>query len=165
VRLYQDGFVVEVLTCDAQTPLISFYIQWTFYILPCPSNLFRWKLSTDSLCTLCKTPSATVSHILSGCKVALKQGRYTYRHDDILAGIVKCLRDFLAIYNPSLPSEDDNINFVKAGGKCSSVPKSILVFCTRQWLEIVFWFWGSKSCNPPVSCYLDSSILLSFSRL
>jgi len=58
-------------------PLISFCIQSTFDILPCPSNLFRWKLSADSLCTLCKSPSATVSHILSGCKVALKQGRYT----------------------------------------------------------------------------------------
>jgi len=63
---------------------------------------------------------------LSGCKVALKQGWYTYRHDNILAGIVKCLQDFLAPYSPSLPSEDDTINFVKASGKCSSVPKSII---------------------------------------
>ena len=31
----------------------------------------------DSLCSLCKSPSATVSHVLSGCKVALDQGRYT----------------------------------------------------------------------------------------
>jgi len=84
-------------------------MQSTFDILPCPNNLFCWKLSTDSLCTLCKSPFATVSHILSGCKVALKQGKYTYRHGNILADIVKCLQDFLATYNPSLPSEDDNI--------------------------------------------------------
>jgi len=55
-----------------------FCIQSTFDILPCLSNLFCWKLSADSLCTLCKTPSATVSHISIGCKVALKQVRYTY---------------------------------------------------------------------------------------
>jgi len=78
----------------------------------------------DSICH-------SVSHIEW---LALKQGRYAYRHDNILDGIVKCLQDFFATYNHSLPSEDDNINFVKAGSKCSSVPKSIigiLVFCTR----------------------------------
>jgi len=94
-------------------PLISFCIQSSFDIpCPCPSNLFRWKLSAGSLYTLCKTLFATVSHILSGCKVALKQGRYTYRHDNILVGIVKCLQDFLATHSPSLPSEDDTIHFV-----------------------------------------------------
>jgi len=40
--------------------LISFFIQSTYNILPCPSNLFRRKLSVNSLCTLCKSPSATV---------------------------------------------------------------------------------------------------------
>jgi len=96
VRLCQDLSCKSLLAMPR--PLISFSIQSTFDIL--------------SLCTLCKTPSATVSHILSGCKVALKQGRYTYRYDNILADIVKCLQDFLATHNsPSLPSEDDTINF------------------------------------------------------
>jgi len=67
-----------------------------------------------------------VSHILSGCKVALKQGRYTYHHENILAGIVKCMQHFLFTYSPSLSSEDDTINFVRAGNECSSVPKSII---------------------------------------
>jgi len=52
------------------SPLVSFCIQSTYDILPSSSNLFRWKVSSDSLCTLCNTLSATVSHVLSGCKVA-----------------------------------------------------------------------------------------------
>jgi len=52
--------------------LVFFWIQSTFDILP--SNLFRWKISSDSRCTFCNTPSASVSHVLSGCKVALVQG-------------------------------------------------------------------------------------------
>jgi len=47
-----------------------------------------------------------MSHILSGCKVALEQGRYTYRHDNIMVVIVKCLRDFLDTYRP-VTSEDN----------------------------------------------------------
>jgi len=97
-----------------------------------------------------------VSHILSGCKVALKQGRYTYRHDNILAGIVKCLLDFLATYRPSLPSEDDTIIFVKAGGKSSSVPKGFIIDILHK---ADYWklSFDSEDQNPPVSCYLDSS--------
>ena len=82
-------------------PLVSFCIQSSYNLLPCPSNLFRWKLSLDSLCFLCKSPKATVSHILSGCKVALDQKRYTFRHDSILRVIIECLEDFLKSYTPS----------------------------------------------------------------
>ena len=33
----------------------------------------------------------TLNHILNGCKVALEQGRYTFRHDSVLSYIAKCL--------------------------------------------------------------------------
>ena len=56
-----------------------------------PINLLRWKLSDDSR-TLCGTSSAAVSHILSCCKVALDEGQYTYRHDNVLAEIVTSLQ-------------------------------------------------------------------------
>ena len=79
-------------------PLVSFCIQSAFNILPCPSNLFRWKLSEDSSCSLCKSPKATIAHVLSGCKIALDQQRYTYRHDSILRVIVDCLNEFLSSY-------------------------------------------------------------------
>jgi len=65
-----------------------------------------------------------VSRVLSGCKVALVQGRYTYRHDNILAGIVKCIQDFVSSYSP-LVSETTTIKFVKAGGKCSTRPHNL----------------------------------------
>ena len=98
------------------SPLISFCIQSTFNTLPCPSNLLRWKLSDDSRCTLCSTPSATIPHILSGCKVALGEGRYTYRHDFVLSEIVNSIESFLSSYTP-VSLSDDSIEFVKAGSK------------------------------------------------
>ena len=32
----------------------------------------------------------TLNHILSGCKVALSQGRYKWRHDEVLKNIASC---------------------------------------------------------------------------
>ena len=100
-------------------PLIFFCIQSTFNTLPCPSNLLCWKLSDDSRCSLCSTPSATFPHILSGCKVALDEGRYTYRHDNVLAEIVTSLQTFLSSYTP-VSSCSDSVEFVTA---CSKVPR------------------------------------------
>ncbi|KAL1278284.1 hypothetical protein QQF64_024957 [Cirrhinus molitorella] len=49
----------------------------------------RWEglwLGKDPSCPLCTTP-ATLKHILVGCKTSLSQGRYTWRHNQVL----KCL--------------------------------------------------------------------------
>ena len=112
-------------------PLVSFCIQSAFNILPCPSNLFRWKLSEDSSCSLCKSPKATVAHVLSGCKITLDQQCYTYRHDSILRIIVECLSEFISSYSPSSPPKLSN-SFVRAGSKTikKSLPDGIL-FCSR----------------------------------
>ncbi|KAL0186294.1 hypothetical protein M9458_017964, partial [Cirrhinus mrigala] len=44
----------------------------------------------DPSCLSCTTP-ATLKHILVGCKTSLTQGRYTWRHNQVL----KCLADKL----------------------------------------------------------------------
>ena len=40
--------------------------------------------NTDGKCPLCRTQNHTIHHILSGCHVALDQGRFTYRHNSVL---------------------------------------------------------------------------------
>ncbi|XP_039516167.1 receptor-type tyrosine-protein phosphatase beta-like [Pimephales promelas] len=46
-------------------------------------NLHQW-FGTEELCPLCSTSNASLQHILSGCKTALSQGRYRWRHDLVL---------------------------------------------------------------------------------
>ena len=48
----------------------------TFETLPCPSNLKRWRLITESTCFLCRKSLSTSAHILGACKKALHQGRF-----------------------------------------------------------------------------------------
>lgn len=64
---------------------LRFIIRATYDVLPSPSNLHLW-LGEDPACPHCAAP-ATLKHILVGCTHSLKQGRYTWRHNQVL----KCL--------------------------------------------------------------------------
>ena len=70
--------------------------------LPTPMNLSRWNIITKTKCVLCQTPQPITNHILTGCSVALVQGRYTWRHDSVLQvfvhGFQKHLPEFLKLY-------------------------------------------------------------------
>ncbi|KAK2831157.1 hypothetical protein Q7C36_016243 [Tachysurus vachellii] len=62
-----------------------FTIRAAYDVLTSPTNLSQW-YAEDPTCPLC--PSlATLKHILVGCKTSLAQGRYTWRHNQVL----KCL--------------------------------------------------------------------------
>ncbi|KAL0189460.1 hypothetical protein M9458_016559, partial [Cirrhinus mrigala] len=63
--------------------LLSFLIRATYDTLPSPQNLHCW-YATEELCQLCGHQSPSLQHIFSGCKTALTQGRYGWRHDRVL---------------------------------------------------------------------------------
>ena len=57
--------------------------------LPSKANLRQWGKVTNDKCWCSK--KQTLNHILNGCKRALDQGRFTWRHDSILHYISNCL--------------------------------------------------------------------------
>lgn len=63
----------------------SFTIRAAYDVLPSPTNLSQW-YGEDPTCPLCPSP-ASLKHILVGCRASLAQGRYTWRHNQVL----KCL--------------------------------------------------------------------------
>ena len=69
---------------------MKFYLNAVTNTLPTGNNLMQWGKSTSDLCKLCKGRETTC-HVLNNCKVALDQGKYTWRHDNILAYIASCL--------------------------------------------------------------------------
>ena len=75
----------------APPSLTSFCMGATYGTLACPTKLKRWGLSTDSKCELCGKDGAGVKHIFSGCSNGLGQGRYRYRHNEVL----RCLTQFI----------------------------------------------------------------------
>ncbi|KAI8514632.1 hypothetical protein Bbelb_072230 [Branchiostoma belcheri] len=61
----------------------QFLVKAVYDLLPTPVNKKRWGMQEEESCGLCGK-RGTLSHILSGCKVALSQGRYRWRHDRVL---------------------------------------------------------------------------------
>ncbi|KAL6460670.1 hypothetical protein MHYP_G00306360 [Metynnis hypsauchen] len=70
----------DVWAMDAKS--LSFTIRATYDVLPSPTNLHQW-FGKDPTCVLCAKP-ASLRHILTGCKTSLTQGRYTWRHNQVL---------------------------------------------------------------------------------
>ncbi|GFO15296.1 reverse transcriptase [Plakobranchus ocellatus] len=69
---------------------ISFLIRSVYDLLPSNVNLVRWGKKDDPTCPLCKGRQTT-EHVLSSCKVALSQGRYTWRHNRVLQGLASVI--------------------------------------------------------------------------
>ena len=65
------------------------------------SNLFRWKRRANPDCDLCGKKQ-TQHHVMSFCKTALNQARYTWRHNSVLKTIASHLQSVLTPLNASL---------------------------------------------------------------
>ena len=99
--------------------------------LPSPSNLKRWKLTNEASCFLCNKDTCTTSHILGACKIALSQGRFTFRHDNVLRIVISNIRSSVKSIKSSVPTSKQpiKIKFVKTGTRLknkNSSPSGIL---------------------------------------
>ena len=112
--------------------LISSCLGATFDTLPSPSNLKRWRLITESSCFLCGKSICTSAHILGACKIALHQGRFSFRHDKVLCELVVILKNFLSSYKPNKSSVINFINFVREGKKPKTAPRKGLLSVLRS---------------------------------
>ena len=67
--------------------IFNFCRKSLIYSLTNNSNLFRWKRSNSDKCELCQKKQ-TQLHVLNNCTVAVRDGRYNWRHDSILSTLV-----------------------------------------------------------------------------
>ena len=121
--------------------LFKFLINSTHNVLPTPDNLRRWgKSSVDIACTLCQYSNRSLKHILNGCPAALQQGRYTWRHDNILECIVKQLNAVLPEIKGKKVSKPPNfIKFVREGEKPDKRKtefRSGLLLSAQDWIAM-----------------------------
>ena len=93
----------------------KFLVKSVYDLLPTPQNKKTWYGEPDD-CQLCGE-CASLSHILSGCKVALAQGRYRWRHDQVLKEIAACVDGKRKAANQDLQKIVKDIKFVRPGEK------------------------------------------------
>ena len=72
-------------------------IKSLYDLQPTPANKNKW-FKTEDKCKVCGE-EGTLQHILAGCKVALHQGRYKWRHDKVLKKIAESIEKRIKINN------------------------------------------------------------------
>ena len=103
---------------DLSEHVVSFRYNAISMSLPSVSNLRRLGIRRGGVCTLRRQPSVTAAHVLSHCSTALFGGRFTWRHDNVLACLANDLYGVASRANRSyrrLRKVSPIIPFVKAG--------------------------------------------------
>jgi hypothetical protein len=93
---------------------LQFLLRSVYDTLPSQANLHRWKLVDTPDCNLCGA-RGTLDHVLSSCHVALTQGRYTWRHDQVLREVADTLERERKSRNKPANPKAGLIMFVKEG--------------------------------------------------
>ena len=111
---------------------ISFLIRAVYDILPSPTNLHMWGKIEEPHCKLCGKP-ASLRHILSSCSRALADGRYTWRHDQVLKALAEGLEEARKKEH-KLEKKLQYIPFVKGGqSKSTSTKAHGLLVTASDW--------------------------------
>lgn len=97
----------------AEPHRITFLIRAVYDVLPSPANLFTWGKVETPNCPLCSA-RGTLEHILSSCAKALGQGRYTWRHNQVLKPIAEAISKGISS-SRQMRNATHAIPFVKAG--------------------------------------------------
>ncbi|XP_028292553.1 uncharacterized protein LOC114455485 [Gouania willdenowi] len=119
----------------AEPHRIKFLIQAVYDVLPSPSNLCIWGKAETPACPLCQR-RGTLEHILSCCSKALGEGRYRWRHDQVLKAIANSICCGIS-HSKSLRPVKKSITFVRAGEKVVVTTQNTspgLLATARDWV-------------------------------
>ena len=116
---------------DIPRGVMKFAINAGLNTLSSMDNLKRWGKRVSDRCPFCGN-TQTLLHILSDCPVALDQGRYSWRHDSILANLI---RIFCPKVAEGMELFSDLPGFHAPGG--GSIPPHVLVTTQRPDIFIV----------------------------
>jgi hypothetical protein len=107
------------------TNIFRFCRRYLVFSLANNSNLHRWKISSNGLCSLCKLKLQTQMHVFNNCEHALD--RYTWRHDSVLFTITEHLKPRLAD-NTSIFVDSLSLDYPSPKGLFSGkVPDIVLI--------------------------------------
>src|SRR3954453_23481902 len=135
-------------------------------LVPAPSSLSDmlklWGLIPKATCPLCSHPQCTLHHILVNCPFALNQGRYTWRHDSVLANLEPAHSKLItdsnkkkAVHNADAVRNSFLHSFVRAGNPSIARQKKpvnqCLLSCANDW-QLLVDFNHKKAVFPPFIC-------------
>ncbi|TWW53841.1 hypothetical protein D4764_0194930 [Takifugu flavidus] len=100
---------------------VRFLVAAVYDALPSPANLHAWGKSETPTCSLC-SGRGSLEHLLSSCPKSLADGRYRWRHDQVLKAVAESIA--LAISTSKHHHAPKKaISFIKAGERPRAGPQ------------------------------------------
>ncbi|TWW77850.1 uncharacterized protein LOC130535078 [Takifugu flavidus] len=100
---------------------VRFLVAAVYDALPSPANLHAWEKSETPTCSLC-SGRGSLEHLLSSCPKSLADGRYRWRHDQVLKAVAESIA--LAISTSKHHHAPKKaISFIKAGERPRAGPQ------------------------------------------
>ena len=93
---------------------LAFAIRSVYDQLPSRDNLQKWGLVEDSKCGLFGG-TETLHHVLSNCTYALANGRYTWRHNQVLREVCEAAKAAVSKANSRTIANQRKIYFLREG--------------------------------------------------
>ena len=93
---------------------LAFAIRSVYDQLPSRDNLQKWGLVDDTKCGLCGG-TETLHHVLSNCTYALANGRYTWRHNQVLREVCEAAKAAVSKANSRTIANQRKIYFLREG--------------------------------------------------
>ena len=150
------GFSWKNLIYGPGYHIIKSVLNSSINCLRTPDMLRLWGYTDYAFCPLCKAKQCTQHHILSNCDVALNSGRYTWRHDSVLATAYPALEARVATANNSVrkpkPPPPITKSFTSAGSRTSftkSVQRKKSLLDRAQDWKLLVDFERQKLVFPP----------------
>ena len=88
----------------APPSLIKFVLNAQINSVRTPDMLKLWGYTKSATCPLCCASQCTLHHVLVNCDFALKNKRYTWRHDSVLKNIELSIARLVADFNQKQPT-------------------------------------------------------------
>ncbi|XP_057679565.1 uncharacterized protein LOC130908002 [Corythoichthys intestinalis] len=100
---------------------VRFLVAAVYDSLPSPANLHVWGKSETPSCSLC-SGRGSLEHLLSSCPKSLADGRYRWRHDQVLKAVAESIATAISS-SKHHHAPKKAISFIKAGERPRARPK------------------------------------------
>jgi hypothetical protein len=114
----------------------KFLVSSLTNIAPTNTNLARWGKILDSSCQLCRQPKCTTAHVLGGCQFALREHRFTWRHNSILHSIHLSVKKLLEGSRYEILADLPTRSYERADS-INTIPEDIAAVADRPDLTII----------------------------
>ena len=141
---------------------LSFILRAASDALPTSVNLKRWHIQCGARCPFCGCTQPTTAHVLGGCPTSLKQGRFTYCHNQVLQGLTAELKKLFS--TAGIVSVYTDLQGLRASDSPqATAPPTILV--TSYFSDIVLCNGSNEVALLELTCPLDSVEHLKSARV